>query len=137
MYRYRHLIAVIIIVIVIIVIDIISDKYSDNKLNSINSSLDVIDSAIVGSEDENISDSQMEKIQKVSEDLVSEWRKSQELLACYIEHDELEKIGNKLYVLNSQIKSQNFVDAKQAIEEIRFLIEHLLDKQKVTIPNIF
>ena len=55
----------------------------------------------------------------------------------YLEHDELEKVGRQVKILESQIEIENDLDIKQNIAEINFLLKHIEEKPKITIDNIF
>jgi len=67
-------------------------------------------------EDENISDIQkieiengdIEKVNSFSNKIEDTWEKYQKFLAYYIEHDEIEKIGDKLNVIQKQTKIQDY-----------------------------
>jgi len=119
MYKNRQLIAVIIIIIIIIILDIIFENITNKNLDNIYDELSKLDEEIElveNIEDENISDIQkieiengdIEKVNSFSNKIEDTWEKYQKFLAYYIEHDEIEKIGDKLNVIQKQTKIQDY-----------------------------
>jgi hypothetical protein len=139
MARYKQLIFSLIIIIIVIVLDIIFEKITIKDLDEINEMLGTLDKKVVEvdkiSENENYKN--QDELEEESQKIVDKWEKIHKVLACYIEHDEIEKVADKLKLIQKQIKIQEFGDAGQAITEAEFLLEHLKEKQKVSLENIF
>jgi uncharacterized protein YaaN involved in tellurite resistance len=136
MARYKQLIFAIIIIIFIVILDIVFDKITVKDLDKINSSLSELDKIIFNLASDEVPQNQ-EQIEEKAENIVKKWEEIHKVLACYIEHDEIEKVADKLKLIEKQVKIQQFGDAGQAITEAEFLLEHLKEKQKVTLENIF
>lgn len=141
MGKFKQLIAIIIIVIVIIILDFILEKNTNNVINIMNEKLTVVDEMLeeIDSTEEkskDVSNISEKDIKKATSEMVEEWSKKEKILTCYIEHDEIEKINDKIKLVKKQVKIENPVDARQAIEEAKFLLEHLKEKEKVTLENI-
>ena len=74
--------------------------------------------------------------EKVSE-LNKKWENRSNNLTYYLEHDELEKIESELTALNSNILTRNYEQGRENLDRCYFLLEHVKDKEKVTLSNIF
>ena len=61
-------------------------------------------------------------------DIKNEWEKDYKILALYIEHDELEKIGNVISKLNSNVENKEKENSLENIKEIKFLLTHIQNK---------
>ena len=70
-------------------------------------------------------------------DIKNEWEKDYKILALYIEHDELEKIGNVISKLNSNVENKEKENSLENIKEIKFLLTHIQNKSILNIQNIF
>ena len=131
--RYKTLIFAISILIIIIILDIIFENYSKNAIEKINSNIDKIGKAFE-IEGENYD---KEKLENFSEKARDEWRKREDILSCFIEHDEVEKINTKLDVLYTQVKNEVWMDAKSTVSEVKRLVKYLEGKYELSIQNIF
>lgn len=70
-------------------------------------------------------------------DIKNEWEKDYKILALYIEHDELEKIGNVISKLNSNVENKEKENSLENIKEIKFLLTHIQNKSILNIQNVF
>lgn len=70
-------------------------------------------------------------------DIKNEWEKDYKILALYIEHDELEKIGNVISKLNSNVENKEKDNSLENIKEIKFLLTHIQNKSILNIQNVF
>lgn len=131
--RYKTLIFAISILIIIIILDIIFENYSKNAIEKINSNIDKI-GKFFEIEGENYD---KEELEKLSEKARDEWRKREDILSCFIEHDEVEKINTKLDVLYTQVKNEVWMDAKSTVSEVKRLVKYLEGKYELSIQNIF
>ena len=131
--RYKTLIFAISILIIIIILDIIFENYSKNAIEKINSNIDKIGKAFE-IEGENYD---KEELEKLSGKAKNEWRKREDILSCFIEHDEVEKINIKLDVLYTQVKNEVWMDAKSTVSEVKRLVKYLEGKYELSIQNIF
>jgi len=78
-----------------------------------------------------------DKISKKANEIKQRWDERQEILAFYIEHDELEKVETQLFLLNGEIEAELYEDAIPEIQKCIFILEHIEDKTALDIKNIF
>lgn len=70
-------------------------------------------------------------------DLLKDWEEKEVILSYYLEHDEIEKIGNDISLIEKQIEIEDIDDARQTITEVKFLFNHIENKQILNIENFF
>lgn len=125
---FEQMTIVIVIVFFIIFLEIFTTR---NTANSINKMLDEIDKI------SDLLDIDIIKAKQESKNIYEKWEKLENKMNYYLEHDELEKVGRQITILQSQIKSENILDIKQNLSEIKFLLKHIEEKPKITVDNIF
>ena len=128
MKMFEQITIVIIIVILIIFLEVVTSK---NTAYSISKMLDEINSI------SNLLEKDMNKAKEKSKNIFEKWEELENKMNYYLEHDELEKVGRQVKILESQIEIENDFDIKQNIAEIKFLLKHIEEKPKITIDNIF
>ena len=118
---YKENIICTVIIVLIIIGNIITQKYT--KLRE---EITKEDNEINGNEAK-------EKIDKIHE----MWDQKHDLLAYYIEHDELEKVETNLTGLRSFIESKEYSDALAELDKTVFVLRHIEDKNKFNLQNVF
>ena len=68
---------------------------------------------------------------------MDKWNESEEKLAYFIEHDELEKISSQIAIMNENTNNKEYKLALEDNIETKFLLEHVKDKLKLKIKNVF
>ena len=58
-------------------------------------------------------------------------------MAIFIEHEELEKTETSLAGLKSYTEMEEYADAVEELDKMNFLMEHIEDKNKFILRNIF
>lgn len=72
-----------------------------------------------------------------SRKLNDKWFEYEEKLSFFIEHDEIEKVSTKIAVILENTKNKEYKAALEDVMEMRFLLEHVKDKNKLKLKNIF
>ena len=132
----KELINCIIIFILIIVTNIITQNYTKKCVSIMNQKLDILKETSLAAEKEdskNLSDDVNTKIR----DIENTWNECQEKLAYYIEHDELEKVTEALIRAKSNINAEEYNTAIENIDGCIFLLQHIEEKDKFSLKNIF
>lgn len=125
--KTKQILIIIIIVILVIISDIIIENFTKKICNSMNEKLDEIDELLANDE------FPKDKI----EELVNEWKNKEKIISCYLEHEEIDKIGVKISLLESQVELENTDDARQSIAEMQFLFGHIANRQSLNFENFF
>lgn len=123
---FREYVILLLIIVFVISIEIITDNITHRSISDINSKIEDLEKSLETDEAKS----------KIS-DLCSSWKSEEDKLAFYLEHDELEKVGVLVDNVKSDIENDNIEDVNQEIDEIKFLLEHVKQKQKLELKNIF
>ena len=125
---YKELVISIIIVIVIFATNYITENFTQETIVTVSQSLGQI----------------KEKLEKEGEDILenvnqtqAKWNGARNKLAYYIEHDELEKIETELIAMTGYIEQEEYAEAVASIEKTKYILEHLQEKEKLSLINIF
>ena len=125
----REIIIACVIITLIVILNIITANYTNKVMEEITSNLDEIRVQLVAKNKENLK-SNVDKT-------IKNWSDRKDLLAFYIEHTELEKVELYLYEMNSNVETDEFNIAIQALDSCKFIVSHIRDKYKVALKNIF
>ena len=153
----KELIIVIIIVIAIIILDTITHNYTKTNFAKINEQLEKIkeiseniDKIEKGQESventdtqnnvENEKDMNPEKQQELQEKIKTmeeDWKTINNKTALYIEHEELEKANVSMVKLKSYIQLEEYTEAIPELENCKYILDHIRDKEAMQIINLF
>ena len=122
------------VICVIIVVSIFSlDMFTQNYTNKITKDITKIFAELK----ELAIEENKDKIDKKISELDEMWNKKHDKLACYIEHDELEKVETQIFLLKGDIEAKVYDDTFAEIEKCIFILEHIADKNALDIKNVF
>ena len=127
----KEIIIIVFIIAVITTLHIITQKWSGDFFESISEELTELEDKIV---DENVND---DEINKMVDEVQDKWRAKYDILACFIEHDELEKVEKNLNGLYSALESKEKSDAVAELDESIFILRHIKEKYGFKIENVF
>ncbi len=63
------------------------------------------------------------------------FNESEDVLSCYIEHDELEKVKTEFTSLKACVKFEKD-DAFEALDKMKFIIRHIEEKDDLRLKNV-
>lgn len=124
----KELIIVIIIVIAIIIIDTITQNYTRDSFEKIKEIINKIDD-----QEKNSQQELQEKIKTMEED----WKIINRKTAFYIEHEELEKVNASMIKFKSYIQLEEYTEAIPELENCKYILDHIREKEKMQIINLF
>jgi len=125
----KETIICVIIVIGIFGLEYYTQGFTEKTVNEVTEIFDKIE--------ENILKRDIEQINSEIKNIDSRWEEKQKKLAYYIEHDELEKVHTAIVTMKSYVKTENFSAAMAELEEGKFVIEHIQEKNAFNLQNIF
>ena len=126
---YKEMIISIIIVVLLIIGDFFMQNYAKQSINSLTEEFQSIKQSLE-------SENQEEAIKKI-EDLETKWQNINEKLAYYIEHNELEKVEANFVICKSFAEMQKYDLAISRLDETIFALQHIGEKYKISLENIF
>ena len=127
----KEIIICLIIIIVIIIGNIITQNYSQKTFNDLGKKLENLREELI-KEDVNklLANEKISEIQEI-------WKNVHNKLAIFIEHEELEKTETSLNGLKSYVEMEEYAEAIAELDKMSFLMEHIEDKNKFILRNIF
>ena len=87
--------------------------------------------------EDNIIKRDNEQAKRDIENIWSKWEEKQKKLAFYIEHDELEKVHTAIVTMKSYVDTEDYSSAMAELEEGKFVLEHIQEKNSFNLQNIF
>ena len=126
----KEVIICVIILIFIFVGDIITQNYSKNSSEEITRDLEGLKVMI----DENI---EVNKLEVKADEIENKWNEKYNKLAYFIEHEELEKVKTGLVSIKSFVKSEENSELMNEVDKTIYLLEHIVEKNKVNLKNKF
>lgn len=127
---YKEIIIIVLIVILIFVGNVITQNYTKDTVKIIQEKLNEIKEDIDKKSDIN-------NLEEKSNKIMQEWKNRNDNLAYYLEHDELEKIESELTALNANILTEDYEQGTENLDRCYFLLEHIKNKETVSLSNIF
>lgn len=70
-------------------------------------------------------------------DLEQKWKEKSEKLALFVEHNELEKVSNDIVLIESNFETDETDKVLENIAELKFMLEHIEEKNQFKLKNIF
>lgn len=131
---FKEIVVCLIIIVSIFALDNTTQSYTEKSVNETTAKLEELRKGLIEYQKSE------EQENKLSEDIASiynEWMDFHDKLAYYIEHDELEKVETDLVSLKGNIEVKEYEIAVSELDKSIFVLEHILDKYKFNLDNIF
>ena len=110
----------IIIIVAILGLDILTQNFTEKTVSEI--------TVRFSSLKENLSKQDTDQIDNELRGIDNKWGEMHKKLAYYIEHDELEKVDTAIVTMKSYIESNEYGLAIAELEEAKFVLEHIQEK---------
>lgn len=135
----KEVIIVVIILTLIIITDIFTQKYTKNSFENIKLKLDEIRDIGKTLEEDGNKDIEKErkKLKEKMEIINKEWRKINKKVAIYIEHNELEKVNVSMVKFKNYFELGEYGEAIPELENCKYILEHIVEKQQIKLVNLF
>lgn len=127
----KEIIIIISIIVLITVLHIITQKESGDFFESISEDLTNLEDEILSGQ------ATKEELEKSINEIEDKWKSRYDIHACFIEHDELEKVSTQLISISANIKVQKYYKSVDEIDKCKFILRHIQDKDALKIVNIF
>ena len=126
---YKEIIITILIVVLILGLDIITSRYTANAIVELSKNLDELKTDLDTKSENNI--------EEKTNNIFTKWREYYDVLAYYIEHDELEKVETQLTMLRAEQYEKQYEESKKEIDTTKFILKHIENKEKFTLQSVF
>lgn len=127
----KELIIVIGIIVLIIVTHVCTRKHTVKFFDEIENEIAILKGEIYKNQPES------NKINEQMKKIMNKWEEKFDVLAYYIEHDELEKVQTELIAANANIEIGEYYKSIVELEKCKFILEHIKDKDSLELVNIF
>lgn len=124
----KEIVITVIILVAIIGLNAFVGKYVDDKLNYVLTELNDLRPLV---EEEKYEEAN-QKINEIDE----YWKKSEDIVSFFVEHDELEKVMTEYTSLKTYCKLEQ-EEAFEALDKMAFIIKHIEEKDDLKLKNIF
>lgn len=74
---------------------------------------------------------------ELAENIYEKWEEIEDKWSIIIMHDELDLIELSLIAMKTGIKEQEYERSIEEVEKSKFLLEHITEKEKFKLKNIF
>lgn len=126
---YKEFMIIIIVILLVVCIDVVTNNYTKDSVQYISNELNVLREYILNVDKE----SAINKMQEIKE----KWKERYNILAFYIEHDELEKVETQMTGLAANINTGEFEDCISYLDTTIFILEHIQEKEEFHLRSIF
>ena len=147
----KELIIVIIIVIAITILDTITHNYTIINFAKINEQLEQIkeisEDIYIMEKEQDIAEntrkendnkpSKQEKLKEKIKTMEEDWKTINNKTALYIEHEELEKANVSMVKFKRYIQLEEYTEAIAELENCKYILDHIRDKEAMQIINLF
>jgi len=127
----KELVISIIVLVCIFGLNYITQKNTDNTVQSVSSKLEIVRNDVTQEEVDK------EKATLDANDAFDKWEEFDDTLAYYIEHNEIEKVTTALTSVKSYVEMELYDDSVEAIDKCIYILDHIHQKEMVTLDNIF
>ena len=128
----KEIIIVSIIVFLVIITDVVTQRYTKATIGEVSNELNDI---CVQIDEENTKNHQ--EIQEKLNKTIEKWEEKKNYIEIYIEHAELEKLEMYMLDARSYVKKGEYNMAYQALETCEFIANHIIEKYKFCLENLF
>lgn len=126
----KELIISIIILILIFGLNYITQKNTDSTVEIISTYLENTKNDVLEQ------NPNKEKATKDINETYDKWEELDDILAYYIEHDELEKVKTALTSAKSYIEVEEYSQSVEAIDKCIFILDHIHEREIFSLDNI-
>lgn len=127
----KDVIIIIIVLIIIIGSGIFMQRYIKSTSEEMVDNLKELKSSIKNSGEIN------ENIKKHAEGLYDKWQELEKKWSMFVLHDELDLIETSLVSMKANVESQVIDMSVEEIDKSIFLLEHIYEKERFCLKNIF
>lgn len=127
----KQIIIIIAILLIIFVGAYLSQKFLDDTTASLVSKLEELKMDIEEGKKDN------KVVKEKTDEIYGEWRDMSEKWSVIVLHNELDLIETSLIKVKSKIKIGNLDESMEDIDTSIFLLNHINEKEKTSLKNIF
>lgn len=112
---------------------VVSIFFSIHYLNTSNGKLKVKTETLENS----ISDKKWDSAYNESLSLMNDWDKHSDIISLFTDHLEIDNVNSEIWKLTQYTKCKNLDESLASVHNIKFMLKHIKDLEKVNIKNVF
>ena len=128
---HKELVISIVIIITILILNNITQKNTDYIISEVSKNLEMLKEDVLQENPDN------EQTKMHADDAYNRWEELDDTLAYYIEHNEIEKVTTALTSVKSYVEVEEYSESLEQINKCIYVLQHIYDKEKFTLDNIF
>lgn len=125
----KEIIISVLILLIVVTLNTVTQGYTKNATDEISEDLNKIRKELI---EEETKDSKIN-----IEEVTKKWEDREEKMVLYTEHGDLEKVGMYILEAKSHIETEEYNMAVESIDTCMFVIDHIKEKYKFSLKNIF
>lgn len=125
----REFMIIVVILIIVFYIEHITSKNLSNSVEWMRNGIVSIENKLI--------EKQEEEAQKEFYELKEKWEGENEKLSLYVEHNELEKVGNDMVIIESNFSRNEADELFENIADLKYMLSHIEEKNQLKLKNIF
>ena len=129
----KDTIIIVAIILVIVLGDIVTKNYLNKTVDELLTSLETLKEKVIEAKQTN----EREEIKKEMEIVEQKWENASKICSIIVVHQEIDNIEQALTRGESSINYGILEDALQEIETAIFFSEHVKEREKLSLKNIF
>lgn len=126
----KEIIIIFVIIVTIVIAHVTSQIYVQNYFNSISAEISKIEEKLFDENHDN------KELMDDMANLQKKWKDKYDFFACFIEHDELEKVQIQLISMEANIKVEDYEKTIDEAEKCKFILRHIEEKDSLKIVNV-
>ncbi len=120
---------IVIILVIVFLIDYLTDKNLSDSTSWMRDGMVSVENKMKGNQES--------EAQNEFHDLAEKWNKEVEKLSLFVEHNELEKVSSDIVLIKSNFDTNDTDELFQNIADLKFMLEHIEEKNQLKLKNIF
>ncbi len=127
---YKEMAICFITIILIFSLDFITSNYTKESINEVSEKLIELKNDVKQEEITN------EKNKEKVNEIFQIWKRRYDILALYLEHDELEKIETNINCISGEVETEEYNNVVSEIDKTVFILHHIEEKNKIDLRNV-
>ena len=127
----KELIIIVLILVIIILGGVLEQRYLEKSGKELIEKLSALNEKITYNDKNN------EEIKSESNDIYDKWKKTEAKWSVIVLHNELDLIETALIEMKTSIQTDDIDTGVVELQKSIFLINHISEKEKINIKNIF
>lgn len=114
---------------VIVALNLLIGKYTDKIIDNIGVKVDNLKQSLARKD--------FDKSKEISKEIREMWENETDKFGYFMDHEELEKLTLKIMIVDENLKNDDYERAIEDSIEVKFLLEHIEEKLKLRLSNVF